>query len=468
MEDPPRTNDTDHVAPSPLLSPAAPATAVTDGHLASAFSWMIWRSRWVDIPEGEDAESSDYLATQQGRDAQGIEWTRTRYTRPEYRQLRLNTYHNYLNLGSSVTAAANTLKDQCLVTVKRGRFYDFSWRRRQANSSIVHFQLRNLVWAGPHAHQVFYCVNDQVRRYDAGVDLDDLVLDLSWHHASCQVPSVGHVQISCMSVFHDLVAVGGFHGEFILRHLHHPAGQLMWSDRLSHGENAITNALEMTHARSGAVLAVAANNDAHVRVVDVERGVTLHDLTLDWSVNYAAVHPDNPNLILVVGDDPTGYVLDVTKASDGRTESSSWRSHVVYELKGHLDYSFAAAWHPQGGRLLATGNQDGTARVWDARYVDGQASAACLRGQVGAIRSLRFSPCGQYLAGAEPADFVHLWSLNAGIIHEQEIDLFGEIAGISFTPQGDGLYVGLSDPLFGGMLYYQKSQDPRCTDEILF
>ena len=46
----------------------------------------------------------------------------------------------------------------------------------------------------------------------------------------------------------------------------------------------------------------------------------------------------------------------------------------VWPLRGHLDYSFAAAWHP-GGTYLATGNQDTTTRIWDIR---------CLRSSVAA------------------------------------------------------------------------------------
>ena len=46
---------------------------------------------------------------------------------------------------------------------------------------------------------------------------------------------------------------------------------------------------------------------------------------------------------------------------------------------GHLDYSFAAAWHPDG-RVFATGNQDTATRVWDARHL-GQ-SLAVLRGRM--------------------------------------------------------------------------------------
>ena len=48
-----------------------------------------------------------------------------------------------------------------------------------------------------------------------------------------------------------------------------------------------------------------------------------------------------------------------------------------------------------------------------------------LKGRLGAIRSLRFSSDGRYLALAEPADFVHVYDVSQKFTREQEIDLFG-------------------------------------------
>ena len=68
---------------------------------------------------------------------------------------------------------------------------------------------------------------------------------------------------------------------------------------------------------------------------------------LEWAANYAVACPTDPKLVGIVGDHPEGVLWD---SSSGR---------VVTTLLGHLDYSFAAAWHPIG-HLLATGNQAST------------------------------------------------------------------------------------------------------------
>ena len=63
-------------------------------------------------------------------------------------------------------------------------------------------------------------------------------------------------------------------------------------------------------------------------------------------------------------------------------------------------------------KLTGTLLQDTTTRVWDVRQP--AKSLAVLRGRMGAVRSLRFSSDGRFLAMAEPADFVHVFDTQAG------------------------------------------------------
>ena len=61
---------------------------------------------------------------------------------------------------------------------------------------------------------------------------------------------------------------------------------------------------------------------------------------------------------------------------------------------------------------LAINIQDTTTRVWDMRA--SKQSVAVLRGHMGAIRALRFSPDGGLLAAAEHCDFVQLFETANG------------------------------------------------------
>lgn len=73
-------------------------------------------------------------------------------------------------------------------------------------------------------------------------------------------------------------------------------------------------------------------------------------------------------------------------------------------------------------------------------------------------RSLRFTNDGRYLACAEPADFVRIYDVLDNFHSCQEIDLFGEVSGISFSPCGDSLFVGIADRVYGSMMQFRRKR----------
>lgn len=79
-----------------------------------------------------------------------------------------------------------------------------------------------------------------------------------------------------------------------------------------------------------------------------------------------------------------------------------------------------------------------------------------LKGNMGAIRALKFSSDGRFLAMAEPADFVHVFDTVSGYVKCQEIDLFGEIAGVSFSPDTEALFVAVADRTYGSLLEFNR------------
>ncbi|RXI04622.1 hypothetical protein DVH24_038896 [Malus domestica] len=52
---------------------------------------------------------------------------------------------------------------------------------------------------------------------------------------------------------------------------------------------------------------------------------------------------------------------------------------------------------------------------------------------------------GRFMEVAEPANFVHIYSIEADYKVRQEIDFFREISGVSMSPNDEFLYIGIWD-----------------------
>uniref|UniRef100_A0ACD5WQF2 Uncharacterized protein n=1 Tax=Avena sativa TaxID=4498 RepID=A0ACD5WQF2_AVESA len=304
-----------------------------------------------------------------------------------------------------------------------------------------YIQLRNLVWA-TSKHDVYTTRNNSVVHWSSLLRRGKEVLNVAGQVVPNQeghgARTLSRVQISTMALKNNLIVAGGFRGELICKYLDKPGLALCMN--VADDKKSITNAVDVYESPNGATRVTAANNDTAVKFFDVERCSLLSRFTFPWSVNNTSVSPDG-KLLAVLGDSSDCLIADAQSGEE------------IATLKGHLDYSFSSAWHP-GGHVLATGNQDTTCRLWDMRNLS--ASFAVLKGRMGAVRGLRFSSDGRFLAMAEAADFVHVYDVRTCYATVQEIDLFGEIAGVAFSPDTDALFVGVADRTYGSLLEFRR------------
>ena len=333
-------------------------------------------------------------------------------------------------------------------------------------------------------------------------------------------PHHGHgrrVQVSTMATDGYVAVAGGFFGEIV--GVDCRSERVLFDVRVTPDlDNAITNSIELFGGCGGCAAGMSgparymatANNDCRVRIYDLERlaldattatelsGVSstvpsapsrsasapapLSSLVFPWPVNHTSVRPSaisssssssraddiTANTLLAVAGDETNVFLVPCNAP-----------RDMQVLRGHRDYTFATAWHPNG-LYLATGNQDCTCRLWDVRRLDRPLLARTLAARMGAVRSVHFSGDGRFLCAAEAADFVHLIDTVSapygagdpsrllgdvevggvdGYAHETVLDVFGEVAGVSFTPgDGERLFVSVTDRTYGCLLQLRRSR----------
>lgn len=362
-----------------------------------------------------------------GVDMQGIPWDTLPFSRADYRanrladQVRTRDNMEYDGLKSFLKEAKRDVK-----------FFDFFSNSRAVKSTIVHFQLRNLAWA-TSKHDVYVVHEGAIMHWDAATKRKVMVLDLNGTGLAESI-NVGTVQISTIIAKDDLVIAGGFYGEMIAKNIR--TNVVVHNKRITFHDNAITNAIDIFDDTI-----MASNNDCYVRCFDINTFERKSEFQFSTPVNHATRQPGG-KMVAVASDD------NVVQVIDGESGDR------VAQLRGHEHYSFATGWHPNG-RLFATGSQDRTCQVWDARNMSH--SVCVLGAHMGAVRSLRFSPCGRFMMMAEPRDFIHVYDVNGGCFDRcQEIDLFGEVAGFAISPGSESLFVAVSDRLYSSLIEFER------------
>ncbi|KAM0065189.1 putative transcription factor WD40-like family [Helianthus debilis subsp. tardiflorus] len=300
-------------------------------------------------------EVTDTSATQarSGKYIQGIPWKRLSITRESYRRTRLEQYKNYQNIPSSGDAIDKEYKQ----TSKDGNYYEFFRNSRALKPTILHFQLRNLVCA-TSKHDVYFLSDYSIMHWSSLSQNSTEIVNFYGHvaptekHAGSLFEGFTKTQISTLAVKDDFLVVGGFQGELACK-----------------GVSFCTRA---TNEGNWWNAFMASNNDHGVREYDMDGFQLVNHFHFPWPVNHTSLSPDR-KLIAVVDDHLDGLLVD---SSSGKTFGT---------IEGHRDYSFASAWHPDG-RILATGNQDKTCRVWDLRNLSNPVSV--LKGNMGVVRSV--------------------------------------------------------------------------------
>ncbi|XP_004492051.1 uncharacterized WD repeat-containing protein C2A9.03-like isoform X2 [Cicer arietinum] len=374
-----------------------------------------------------------------GKDIQGIPWEMLNINRDSYRITRLEQYRNFEN----ILVSGETVDKDCSKVEKSGKYYDFFYNTRMVKPTILHFQLRNLVWA-TSKHDVYLVSNYSIMHWSSLSGNLSEIINFAGHVAPTErcpgnlLEGFSQTQISTLAVKDNFLVAGGFQGELTCKRLDKKG--VSFCTRTTHDDNAISNAVEIYESLSGATHFIASNNDSGVREYDIEKFQLLNYLQFPWPVNHTSISPDR-KIMTVVGDNLDGLLVD---PQNGKT---------IATLVGHKDYSFASAWHPNG-HTFATGNQDKTCRVWDARNVS--SPIAVLKNNLGASRSIRFSSDGQFMVVAEPADFVHVYNTKANYEISEEIDFFGEISGVCLSPDDECMYVGIWDRTYASLLQYNR------------
>ena len=156
-------------------------------------------------------------------------------------------------------------------------------------------------------------------------------------------------------------------------------------------------------------------------------------------MNCSAMSSDG-HLRILVGDTNDAQITD---AENG---------NILTTLKGHRDNIFSCAWSTNG-RYVATGSQDATVLIWDAR--NWNMPLKRLNSVMSCARSLHFADSGALVA-AESDDVVSIFG-RQNFDLRQDIRFFGSIAGVALPNGGSEIVVANIDKTVGGILSFQQT-----------
>lgn len=321
---------------------------------------------------------------------------------------------------------------------------------------LSHFQLRNLLSCASRDH-VFYAGRSKIMQWNptsgtqgpkrVAMNLTDPTVQ-SFHSSGTGI------QISTLSVAHDILVAGGFSGEYALVNLKARKGTKHTEGIVTHHHNSITNHVQVHLSRTSLSPRVAiASNDNGMRILDVATNKFVADHGYDHAINCTAVSPDQ-RLRVLVGD---SRQVMICNAETGE---------ILQSLEGHRDFGFACDWSDDGW-TVATGNQDMQIKIWDARKWTTRQGVACpvttIAAEMAGVRKLKFSPLGsgkRTLVAAEPADMLSIIDAET-FQSKQLLSFFGEIGGFDFTNAGRDLIVANCDKMRGGLMEFERCSSPN-------
>jgi WD40 repeat protein len=118
----------------------------------------------------------------------------------------------------------------------------------------------------------------------------------------------------------------------------------------------------------------------------------------------ARFEPPHDKVVFSAAFSPDSRLL-ATGSQDSTVRLWQVDSRTYRELRGHTDEVFAVAFHPDGTRL-ATGGRDGAVWLWDVKRGE---EVARLPGHITYVWSLAFSPDGTTLASGSGDFTLRLW-----------------------------------------------------------
>ncbi|MFW9262264.1 NB-ARC domain-containing protein [Nostoc sp. CALU 546] len=187
---------------------------------------------------------------------------------------------------------------------------------------------------------------------------------------------------------------------------------------------------------------LSGSNFSHLAIWEAYlQGVNLHHVDLADSDLSKSVFTEKLGSILSVAFSPNGKLL-ATGDADG--DAHLWQvedGKRLFTCSGHKSWVRSVAFSPNS-QILASGSEDQTVKLWDVQ------TGKCLntlQGHTSWIWSVAFSPNGQILASGSEDQTVKLWDVQTGKCLNTFQGHTSWVRSVVFSPNGQILASGSED-----------------------
>jgi uncharacterized protein YjiK len=84
-----------------------------------------------------------------------------------------------------------------------------------------------------------------------------------------------------------------------------------------------------------------------------------------------------------------------------------------------------------------------------------------------AMRCIHYTSDGKFMVMSESMDFLHIFDVASGYMRRQEVEFYGEVSGMSFSPDSETLFLARNVGNNNNLMEFRRQRDFSYLDSLM-